>query len=474
MTTGPDTATYEPLDAGAYEVLRDRLTTQAAELARRTEALNARRSEEFGSMRLELTGTERLRTQQAVVPRDIVAVGERLLFGYNAVPSREADTGVGDVLALHDRTLGRLPDDAVPGLLDDPAFVREFAALHRYYRQARLLRLRLVEDRLLAVFRTGEKTDDIRVLRWALSADGQATFLDARGDRDHVLPPSHDVEWTATTRDDHVLGRHPHVAIGSEVFVSAVGGTLTVKVDDDTETGEGIYTEPVEEPLQSLADAGIAHARVGALILLRVRPYKEDTDRYLVFNTLARTVVRLDDVGRACRRLPDDQGIVFPGGYRLAAGAHKTFDLDTAELEFEREIHSPNGEDVLYAFRARAEGRSVLLPYNTIRKEMAAPLSCHGWALLDDGALVVLRADGDEPQRIHPAQLWNSPTSQTPTPPPNRPAPAHWPASAMPTSYGVSPTACPSAVPSSRRPPPARCTRRWSPHASGWQTPTTG
>ncbi|MCZ4609044.1 DNA repair ATPase [Streptomyces sp. Lzd4kr] len=409
MTTGPDTGTHERLDAGAYEVLRDRLTMQAAELARRTEALNTRRGEEFGSMRLELTGTERLRTAHPVVPRDIVAVGERLLFGYNAVPSREADTGVGDVLALHDRTLGRLPDDAVPGLLDDPAFVREFAALHRYYRQARLLRLRLVEDRLLAVFRTGEKTDDIRVLRWTLSADGQATFLDARGDRDHVLPPSHDIEWTATTRDDHVLGRHPHVSIGGEVFVSTVGGTLTVKTADDTETGEGLYTEPVDEPLQSLADADIAHARVGALILLRVRPYKEDTDRHLVFNTLTRTVIRLDDIGRACRRLPDDQGIVFPGGYCLAAGTHKTYELDTAQLEFEREIRSPNGEDVLYAFHAPAEGRSLLLPYNTIRKEMAAPLSCHGWALHDDGALVVLRADGDEPQRIHPAQLWTSP-----------------------------------------------------------------
>ncbi|MEV5911275.1 DNA repair ATPase [Streptomyces chartreusis] len=409
MTTGPDTGTHEPLDAGAYEVLRDRLTMQAAELARRTEALNARRGEEFGSMRLGLTGTERLRTEHPVVPRDIVAVGETLLFGYNAVPSREADTGVGDVLALHDRTLGRLPDDAVPGLLDDPAFVREFAALHRYYRQARLLRLRLVEDRLLAVFRTGEKTDDLRVLRWTLSADGQATFLDARGDRDHVLPPSHDLEWTATTRDDHVLGRHPHVSIGGEVFVSTVGGTLTVRTADNTETGDGLYTEPVDEPLQSLADADIAHARVGALILLRVRPYKEDASRHLVFNTLTRTVIRLDDIGRACRRLPDDQGIVFPGGYCLAAGTHKTYELDTSQLEFEREVRSPNGEDVLYAFHARAEGRSLLLPYNTIRKEMAAPLSCHGWALHDDGALVVLRADGDEPQRIHPAQLWTSP-----------------------------------------------------------------
>ncbi|MFF5310302.1 DNA repair ATPase [Streptomyces massasporeus] len=401
MTIGPD--------AGTYEVLRDRLGAQAAELARRAEALNARRGEEFGSTRLELTGTERLRTNHAAVPRDVVAVGAALLVGSNAVPSREADTRVGDVLALYDRDLNRLPDDAVPGLLDDPTFVREFGALHRYYRQARLLRLRRTEGKLLAVFRTGEKADDTRVLRWALSDAGAATFLDARGERDHVLPPSHDVEWIDSTRENHVLGRHPHVAIGGEVFVSTVGGVLTVKTDDDTETAQGVHTEPVDEPLQSLADADIAHARVGALILLRIRPYKEDTDRHLVFNTLTRAVVRLDGIGRACRRLPDDQGIVFPGGYCLAGGTHKTYELDTAELEFEREIRSPNGEDVLYAFHARAQGRSLLLPYNTIRKEMAGPLPCHGWALFDDGALAVLRADMDEPQRVHPVQLWKSP-----------------------------------------------------------------
>ncbi|MGX5213874.1 DNA repair ATPase [Streptomyces violaceus] len=409
MTTVPDTGTYDPVDTGTYEVLRDRLTAQAAELARRAEALNARRGDEFGSTRLELAGTERLRTEHAAVPRDVVAVGATLLVGSNAVPSREGDTRVGDVLALYDRDLERLPDDAVPGLLDDPAFVREFGALHRYYRQARLLRLRRTEGRLLAVFQTGEKADDTRVLRWALSDGGAVTFLDARGERDHVLPPSHDVEWTDSTRENHVLGRHPHVTIGGEVFVSTVGGVLTVKTDDDTETAEGVHTEPVDEPLQSLADAHIAHARVGGLILLRIRPYKEDTDRHLVFNTLTRAVVRLDGIGRACRRLPEDQGIVFPGGYCLATGTHKTYELDTTELKFEREIRSPNGEDVLYAFHARAEGRSLLLPYNTIRKEMANPLPCHGWALFDDGALAVLRADIDEPQRVHPVQLWNSP-----------------------------------------------------------------
>ncbi|NUT28452.1 MAG: DNA repair ATPase [Streptomyces sp.] len=409
MTTGLDTGTYDALDTGTYEVLRDRLTAQAAELAHRAEALNARRAEEFGSTRLELTGTERLRTEHNCVPRDIVSVGDTLLFGHNVFLGLKPETTVGDVFALHDRGLNRLPDDAVPGLLDAPAFRREFEALYRYYRQAHLLQLRRLDGKLLAVFQTGEKPGDIRVLRWALSDDGQATFLDARGDRDHVFPPSHDFEWTPATREDHVLGRHPHVSIDGEVFVETVGGTLTVKVENNTETGEGIYSEPVAEPLQSLADADIAYARVGALILLRIRPYKEDTDRHLVFNTLTRTVVRLDGIGRACRRLPEDQGIVFPGGYCLATGTHKTYELDTTELEFEREVRSPNGEDVLFAFHARVEGRSLLLPYNMIRKEVANPLSCHGWALFDDGTLLVLRADSDEPQRVHPVQLWNSP-----------------------------------------------------------------
>ncbi|WP_215448005.1 DNA repair ATPase [Streptomyces sp. ATCC 21386] len=418
MTTGPDTGTQDApataFDAGTYEVLRDRLAAQAAELARRAEALNVRRTEEFGSTRLELSSTERLRTEHNCVPRDIVSVGDVMLFGHNVFLGLKPQTTVGDVFALYDRDLNRLTDDAVPGLLDDPAFVREFAALHRYYRQAHLLQLRRVDGKVLAVFQTGEKAGDIRVLRWAVTDDGRAAFLDARGERDHVFPPSHDFAWTETTREDHVLGRHPHVSIEGEVFVETVGGTLTVKVEDDTETGEGIYAEPVAEPLQSLADADISYARVGALILLDVLPYKEDVHRYLVFNTLTRTVVRLDGIGQACRRLPEDQGIVFPGGYCLATGAYKTFDgVDTGGLEFERAVRSPNGEDVLFAFHARVEGRSLLLPYNMIRKEVATPLSCHGWALFDDGTLMVLRADpagvDAEPQRVHPLQLWNSP-----------------------------------------------------------------
>ncbi|MFF9624709.1 DNA repair ATPase [Streptomyces griseosporeus] len=410
MATVLETGSYDAVDTGTYEVLRDRLTAQAAELARRAEALDARRTEEFGSVRLELTGTEHLRTERAAVLRDLVPVGDRLLFGSSDAASLRTDPSVGDVLALHNRELTGLPQETVPGLLDDPAFVREFTALHRYYRQARLLRLRRVGDRLLAVFRTGEKADDVRVLRWAVGADGQVAFLDARGERDDVFPPSHDFDWTEATRQDHVLGSRPYVRVQGTVLVSTVGGRLTVAADTaDGEPYTELYDEPVAEPLQSLADAEVAHARVGSLIVLRVVPYKEGTERYLVFNTLTRTVVRLDGIGQACRRLPDDQGIVFPGGYCLATGAHKTFDLDTHGLEFEAELRSPYGEDVLYAFRSRTEARCLLLSYHTIRKEVTAPLSCSGWARFDDGTLVVLRTGGDGPARVHPLQLWTSP-----------------------------------------------------------------
>ncbi|NYI96662.1 hypothetical protein HNR12_002939 [Streptomonospora nanhaiensis] len=406
------------LDAGTYEVLRARLAEQAGRLAERAEELNTRRVAAFGGTGLRLAGTARIRTAHNCVPRDLVPVGGRLLFGFNVFMGLKPETGVGDVFSLHafvpGEGEGAFRFDAVdpadpPGLLDDPRFARDFGELYRYYRDTRLLQLRRVEEKLLAVFQTGPNVTDARVLRWAVAPDGGVSYLDNRGERDHVFPPRHDFEWTPATREDHVQGRHPHISVRGELFVETVGGDLTVKVENNTEVGEGVYSEPVAEPLQSLADAEIAHARVGPLILLRVLPYNETQTRYLVFNTRTKDVVRLDGIGQACLRLPDDQGIIFPGGYHLATGAVKTFDAVPPDLEVEKVVRSPNGEDVLYVFHARQEGRGLLLPYNVIRKEVAAPIPCHGYSLFDDGTLVVLRAETDEPARVHPLQVWRTP-----------------------------------------------------------------
>ncbi|CAM3334576.1 DNA repair ATPase [Kibdelosporangium persicum] len=410
MTT---TAAPVSLDEGTYELLRARLAGHAAALTARAEELNTKRLEVFGSTELRLIGTERIRTENNCVPRDVVPVNGSMLFGYNVFIGLRPETEVDDVFSLHsfvrDGDAFRFDDAAVPGLIDDPRFVHDFAELYRYYKETRLLQLRRVEGRLLAVFQTGASASDIRVMRWKITTDGTVSYEDNRGERDHVFPPSHDFEWVETTREDHVLGRHPHISIQNEVFIESVGGDLTIKLENNTETGEGVYAEPVTEPLQSLADADVHYARVGALILLKIRPYKETDWRHLVFNTQTKGVARLDGIGQACQRLPEDQGVIFPGGYYLATGAAKTFDTDVAGLEFERTIRSTNGEDVLYVFHARAAGRYLLLPYNVIRKEVGTPIPCHGWSLFDDGTLVVFRAVSDEPTRVHPMQVWQTP-----------------------------------------------------------------
>lgn len=402
-----------PPTAGDYDVLRRRLSTHATELARRATALNARRTEAFGSTGLRLLGSEQIRTARPSVPRDLVALGGELLFGFERGPGQQSEPAVDDVLALYAADL--TPGTGAP--LTDASFVREFDGLHRYFRDARLLRLRRTEGRLLAVFRTGETAKDIRVLRWALNPDGSpGAFLDARGERDHVFPPSHDFTWTTAGRESHVAGRHPHIALGTtaELYVDTLGGTLTVKTVNDTDTPDGIYEEPVTEPLQSLADAEVEYAELGPLVLLRVRPYKEEARRHLVFNALLGTVTRLDGIGPACQRLPEDQGIIFPGGFYLTTGEARTFDIaqPLTDPVFEEAVRSPNGEDVLYVFRSRQDGRSLLLPYNVIRQEVATPLQGRGHALLDDGTLVVLRdpvegGDGGA-ARVHPLQRWQT------------------------------------------------------------------
>ncbi|MFC8336221.1 DNA repair ATPase [Streptomyces rubiginosohelvolus] len=402
------------VDAGAYDVLRRRLSAQAGELVRRAEVLNARRTEEFGSTGLRLLATEQVRTEHASVPRDLVAVGGQLLFGFERGPGARGEAGVEDVLLVRDAGPEDDAQAAQPTLLDDDGFRREFSSLHRYFRDARLLRLRRAGGKLLAVFRTGENAEDLRVLRWALGPDGSpGAFLDAQGERDHVFPASHDFEWTVAGRDAHVPGRHPHIAIGKGggLFVDTLGGTLTVKVTDDTEAPDGIYEEPVDEPLQSLADADVEYAETGPLTLLRVRPYKETDWRYLVFNSLLSSVQRLDSIGPSCHRLPEDQGIIFPGGYYLTTGTAKTFDTaeELTEPVFEGAVRSPNGEDVLYVFRSRDGLRSLLLPYNLIRQEVATPLTGRGHALLDDGTLILLRDTPDGPARVHPLQRWQTP-----------------------------------------------------------------
>jgi hypothetical protein len=406
----------ESIERGTYEIIRDRLVGHGNELSSRASGLNTKRLEIFGGTELGVLGNERIRTENNCIPRDIKEVSDLLLFGYHVFIGLKRETQVSDVLSLHrfEKTqdgfsFHPVSEDSPDNFLTAPKFVEEFQELYHYYRNTRLLQLRRLGEKLLAVFQIGEKLTDIRVFRWGLGRDGKFHYIDSRGERDHVFPPTHDFEWTPTTRDDHVAGRYPHVNVLDEVFVETVGGDLTIKVEDNTEDGKGIYRENVLDSDQSLDDAEFHYAKLGTLILLKILPYREPEWRYLVFNTRTQQVDRIDAIGQACIQLPEDHGIIFPGGYYLRSGETKSFDRQIENMEFLRMFRSPNGEDVLYAFHERGSGRSILLPYNLIRKQVDTPLNCHGFSLFPHGTLIVFRADDEEPKRVHNMQIWRTP-----------------------------------------------------------------
>ncbi|MGP1664698.1 MAG: DNA repair ATPase, partial [Rhodanobacter sp.] len=399
---------------GAYEVLRKRLSEQGNRLHDTADVLNAQRLQEFGDSKMEIIGRLRIRSEHNAVGRDVVQVGDLLLFGYNVFLGLKTSTAIADVFSLYRLVQTAegydvTPVDVAGSFLANAQFQRDFNELYEYYKDARLLQVQVKAGKLLAEFQVGLKSTDVRVFRWQVPAEGEVTYIDSRGERDVTLPPAFDFEWVKATKDMEVSGRFPHLNILDTLFIETIGGDLTIKVENNTETGGGVYSEPVEDRTQSLDDAQVVFARVGALILLKVLPYRETQWRGLVFNTITSKVVRVDAIVQACIQLPEDHGIIFPGGYYLQSGDHKAFDAAVAGMKYKRTIRSPNGEDVLYVFYEPEGGLAALLVYNMVKRQLQPPILAHGHAHLADGRMVLFRAESDEPTRVHQMQVWQTP-----------------------------------------------------------------
>lgn len=402
-------------EGGAYDILRKRLTEQGQQLHQKAIQLNEKRLEEFGQSQMDIIGRIRIRTENNCQARDIVRVGEWLLFGYNVFLGLKKETHLNDVFSLYRliENEGEFDVEAVDNedtFLNDTRFVQDFTELYTYYKNTQLLQLVERDGKLLASFQIGDRITDVRVFRWSISSDKQRIeYIDNRGERDIALPPAYDFEWQKTTREDTVNGRYPHINILDTVFVETIGGDLTIKCENNTEDGLGIYREAVLDKNQSLDDAQIEYAQTGSLIILKILPYREESWRYLVYNTLTQSVQRIDAIGQACVQLPEDHGIIFPGGYYLQNGEYKTFEQPMDGMRFRRLRRSPNGEDVLYVFYSPNQGRIALFNYNLIERTLSVPLIGHGYAMLEDGKMVLFEGEGEEATRVHPMQVWQTP-----------------------------------------------------------------
>ncbi len=401
----------DQLEGGAYEVIRARLDKHAETLRSGLDALNTERLHVFGGIETALLGTERVSTEHNCAARDLVAIGRRrFLFGYNIQFGLKQTTDIRDVFSAYEydpetRAFTALPVDEVLG---DPQFTEDFAYLFKYYREAVFQKFLVIGPNLYMAMRIGKTVDDIKAFKWRFKSDGALEYLGNRFDHEYVYPQQQEFEWKRAHRGMHRAGLHPHISIEDRIFVETVGGDLTVKIEDNTASGQGIYSEPVTESDQTLDDAEIFYATVGSLILLKILPYRESLHRHLVFNEKTKTVHRIDAIGDSCVLLPDDHGLIFANGYLLQSGEVKTFDHGILDMRFERKVASSNGEDVLYSFYNRAAGDYVLLSYNRIQQSVETPIVCSGYSLFGDGQLVLFRGDG-QPQKHHALQIWQTP-----------------------------------------------------------------
>lgn len=391
---------------GTYEILRSRLANHGKELRDRLDKLNQARKEVFGGVETRLLSSQRISTSNNCVPRDMVTVGDRFIFGYNVFVGLRAETALNDVFAIYQWKGGAFvscPLDPIK----NPQFETDFKNLYRYYRKTVFAKFSVIGHHLYMVFRVGREVTDIKTFKWLIQGN-TLQYVDARSEHECVFPAQHQFEWRRTTQDMIRQGTNPHISIEDRVFVETVGGDLTIKIENNTETGKGIYSEPVDNADQTLNDAEIYYAVIGNVIVMKVRPYEEKRFRYILYNEKVRRAIRLDAIEQACLLLPEDHGLIFAKGYYLQTGELKQFELQTEGMVFEKRLDSPNGEDYLYVFHNRDAGVYILLSYNLIEQKVGTPVVCNGYSLFEDGMLVHFRADS-EAKRHHVLQLWQTP-----------------------------------------------------------------
>ncbi|MBD3638330.1 MAG: DNA repair ATPase [Crocinitomicaceae bacterium] len=402
----------QTLDGGTYDIIRKRLSKHGDELFKRMNNLNSSRKELFGSVETKLLSTERITTANNCQPRDIISIGgHKFLFGYNVHFGLKSETFIQDVFGVYefDPEAYSFQEENLDAFQDE-TFLKDFADLYKYYRETVFVKFMQNGPYLYMVFRIGKSITDVKVFKW-LNKDGKLEYEGNRSDHEYKYPEQHQFRWRKVGRDHHVAGDHPHISIDDVVFVETLGGDLTIKVEDNTSTGRGIYSEPVKNKDQTLDDADIFYSRVGNLVLLKIRPYQEDDYRYLVYNHKVQEVQRIDAIADSCILLPNDQGIIFPQGYYINTGEFKLFDNQLEGLIFEKRIAAANGEDYLYCFYNRDSGVYFLLSYNIIAQKVETPIICNGFTLFENGELAMFKAK-EEPEKHHGIQIMQTVYSQ--------------------------------------------------------------
>ncbi|RKS55348.1 ATPase family protein associated with various cellular activities (AAA) [Gillisia mitskevichiae] len=395
----------QSLDGGTYEIIQNRLRKQKAELQERVALLNKDRKDVFGSIETKLIANDRINTENNCIASDIVSLKNICLFGYNVHFGLRTNINLSDVFSIYEFKENKFEPRSLD-LINDEVFQTDFTNLYKYYRNTVFTKFAIIGNYLHMVFQLSESTSDIKTFKWLIK-DSSLTYVDNRSDHEFKFPPQHEFKWLEVTREMHRHGIHSHVSILDRIFVETIGGDLTIKIEDNTEDGKGILSEPVEHTDQTLDDGQFKYANLGNLIALEIKPFQE-VPRYFVYNHKIKDVQKIESIKDACVLLPDDQGIIFSTGYYLQSGSYNIFDNSIPNVKFQQKIVSPNGEDFLYVFYSSKKGLYNLMAYNIISQETKTPIICSGFTLLQNGELCYFKTE-EEQTKHHIIQIWQTP-----------------------------------------------------------------
>ena len=226
-----------------------------------------------------------------------------------------------------------------------------------------------------------------------------ARYIDNRGERDHVISGVARLRVDRPPRAATITstGATPTSRSSTRSSSRPSNGTLTIKVEDNTEDGarastpspSRIRTSPSRTPRSFHAKVGVSDPALedsplprGSLALPLVfntagpEPWCASTRSvHACVSSCPRTTASSSRAATTCRPARRKQlrwrrrrhGVLAP--YPVAQRRGRPLRL----------------------LRAQGEGRRILLPYNTIRKEVQNPIHCHGYSLYDDGRMVVFR-----------------------------------------------------------------------------------
>jgi len=391
------------LESGTYEIIRHRLDKNNKELRSKLNKLNDERKKVFGSTNSALIATERIITDNVCTPADMFPIGNLFIFGYN-VAVQNKNFNITDVFSIYSYENHTFRNEK-PELINNPTFVSEFEDLYKYNENVRFSKFSKIGVHLFMVFTKGRRNEDKKVFKWLINGE-KLEYVDNRSDHEFKFPDQHEFKWTKATREMHVPGVHTHVSIENILFVETTEGDLTIKAENNTDTGQGVYAEPVDNPDQTLDDAEFYYSILGNIIILKIKPYREEF-RYIVYSSKTKSAVRIDAIKEACVMLPDNQGIIFSNGYYLQTGDYKFFENNLENLIFEQRIDSPNGEDFFYTFFEQNTGSYVLLKYNLIEQKLDTPVICNGFSIFRNGEMCNFRDDG-EAKKHHVIQIWKT------------------------------------------------------------------